>query len=178
MTINLKLLLALLIRLTSRHPYSSVFPVYLYLLRVAVGPEWLRDSRFLLALFIWLIILTVFFLCLCCYVACCRGKREREAIKEAQRNSYMYGYPEILRHNSQKSNMSSRPNSKYGQMRDNGFIDYFNPTIGSQPGIRRDDSMKRPLTREDSGASYYSNYNNNSSSRESVQVHPVPSTQM
>jgi hypothetical protein len=40
-------------------------------------------------------------------------------------------------------------------MRANEVINYFNPTMGTQPGIRRDDSMKKPLTREDSGASSY-----------------------
>lgn len=47
-------------------------------------------------------------------------------------------------------------------MRDDEVINYFNPTIGTHPGVGRDDSMRRPLTREDSGAgeSLNGNYNN------------------
>jgi uncharacterized membrane protein len=74
-----------------------------------VLPAWLYDRRYLLAVLIWLVVLTVLFLALCCYVACCRGKQEQKAIKEAaQRGSYLYGYHDLLRHNSSVNSTNSR----------------------------------------------------------------------
>ena len=94
----------------------------------------------------------------------------------------MYGYPEgpqLERSNSSNHQRVNSAYKKYQGMKDDEVIDYFNPTIGSRPGIKRDDSMKQPLTRQSSGAeSINGNSNMNNGNGVGHTHYPIVHTHM
>ena len=101
---------------------------------------WLLNTRLLLVLFVWLIVLTVLFLILC-GVMFCRAHRRQSAI---YRRPYSFTNPVT----------SSRPTSfsKWDAMnvRDDGTVDYFAGGMGPGRGNSRQDS-RSSQNRSDSG---------------------------